>query len=646
MTLRREAIVQGKAMTTFKGFPLIRALFRPRTQAHPTAPVLARPPAWPVLLLSLVSALFLNLAFFPFNIGWFGWFVLVPLLPLIRTEARPLKVYGIAYLAGLAFFVPILQWMRVADPRMYATWICLALYCAVYFVVAIGLLRWLERSTTLPLLLTLPVVWVGLEFARAHVITGFPWYFLAHTQHEQSRLIQVADLTGAYGISFLVAACNALFFEFLWQIAFLRRLTGCSKAPRANVRGLLVQSSVWVLVLTACLLYGGFRLGQDSQRPGPRLAMLQSSVPQGVRNEDSSPEGENRKKVTEDLWGHYLGLCGLAASYQPDLIVWPETSVPGGWSQLASNYPRGTTLPKAWPDHLEWSNRVAQAMSGWWHTPLLLGVNNTVLREDNREIGYNSALLLDARGQTQGRYDKIHRVPFGEYVPLREWIPWMDLLSPYDYDYGVAAGDGNPRLPVASRTGRPFHFGVTICYEDTDPSLNWVYGRGNTNTGYDFIVNISNDGWFEGTAEHEQHLAIARFRSIEVRRGMVRAANMGISAVIDGNGRVLRPQQIPLPQDVALLGLAARPVCAAAIPWLLLAKRFPVWDVPAGAAAEELPVAEWANYKIVPGVLLANIPIDRRSTFYASCGDWLPWGCWFFLGMIVVGRWFGFWRQR
>src|SRR5262249_17839266 len=144
------------------------------------------------------------------------------------------------------------------------------------------------------------------------------------------------------------------------------------------------------------------------------------------------------------------------------------------------------------------------------HTPsVLLGLNSTDLYTDRHppRLRYNSALLIGPGGKKVGRYDKIHRVPFGEFVPLRDVLPFMDRFAPYDYDYSISPGREQTRLPVGAH-----HFGVLICYEDTDTEL----ARGYVAPGEqraDFLVNISNDGWFDGTSEHEQHLAICRFRA-------------------------------------------------------------------------------------------------------------------------------------
>jgi apolipoprotein N-acyltransferase len=195
----------------------------------------------------------------------------------------------------------------------------------------------------------------------------------------------------------------------------------------------------------------------------------------------------------------------------------------------------------------------------------------------------------------------------------------MNAFAPYDFDYSVWPGQTFTRFPLADpSTGKHFTFGVLICYEDTDPALARPYGGGDSEAPTDFLLNISNDGWFDGTSEHDEHLAICRFRAIECRRSVARSVNMGISAVIDSNGRVLQPQSLPLPD--ARVNADDR-----------------VWMVPMQrGGATELPVSDWHDYKKVPGVLLTVIPIDDRISLYARWGDWLPWSCWLLIGGTFV----------
>jgi apolipoprotein N-acyltransferase len=568
------------------------------------------------LLLALASGALLWLCYFPAACGWLGWVALVPLLALVRSPARQRVVYASAFAGGLLFFGPALQWMRVADPRMYFTWAGLATYCAAYLPLGVFLVRRLERRAGLPLTVAVPLVWAALEFLRAGFGGGFAWYFLGHTQHDVLPLIQVADLGGAYAVTLLVAAVNAFAFELLWAWRPFRAWCGgAGAAPRWGTAGLAWQGAAVAAALAAALGYGYWRLGQAHFTPGPRLALVQGNVPQDVRNDNTAWKAAATQ---------YLGLARLASDFawpagqRPDLVVWPETSYPFDWKEEAPGRPEGATAESFRAIATDWR----------WTTPHVVGLNATAFAADGRRHRYNSALLLDASGGAVARYDKFHRVPFGEYVPLRDWLPFMNALAPYDFEYSVTPGVEHTRFPLAPAGGaRPATFGVAICYEDTDPDVVRPYGGGDGKPPADFLLNISNDGWFKGTSEHEEHLAVARFRAVECRRSVARAVNMGVSAVIDPNGRVLAPRLLETVSPDPTSGAGLVPAR--------------VWYVGAEEeAGPGLPPARWGEFKSAPGVLLAAVPLDDRTSFYARWGNWLPWACWavLVLGCILPSR--------
>jgi apolipoprotein N-acyltransferase len=216
---------------------------------------------------------------------------------------------------------------------------------------------------------------------------------------------------------------------------------------------------------------------------------------------------------------------------------------------------------------------------------MLFGLSTYQWEADSRAWRYNSALLIDRTGAATDRYDKIHLVPLGEYVPMGETFPFLSMFTPYEGDYSCKPGERWTRFPLVVGD-RTYHFACLICYEDSDATLARNYVRPSAE-GVDFFVNISNDGWFDGTAEHEQHLAICRFRAVETRRSVVRAVNMGISAIIDPDGRVVA-----------------------------------------------LPGPTWAESKKVQGIVRGPVPLGTGTTLYARFGDWLPVGCWL---VILLG---------
>jgi apolipoprotein N-acyltransferase len=591
-------------------------------QANPGAePTVPRVRALPVVVPALAGAGLLWLSFFPVAWGWLAWFSLVPLLVLVRWPGRGRTRFLVGWLAGLAFYWPALQWLRVADPRMYFTWAMLATYSALYVPLTLILVRGLDRRTPLPLVVTLPVAWTAVEMFRACFIGlfasallgshrhdvpgGFSWYLLGYTQHNVLPLIQIADLGGVYAVTFLVCAVNALLFEVLFARAWFRRTFGLAEHSAVNRRALLAQGLAVLLGFTGVFAYGVWRLGQDAQQAGPRIALVQGDIDQRIRIAASNPEEDDSLEAQKSIIEHYGMLTHAAALARPDLVIWPETSYPDLWEEVGP----GVVAERC----REGAAALAQAAG----TTVLFGANGVVTEADGKRHPTNSAVQIDRRGRWLARYDKTHRVPFGEYVPLRQTLPLMNKLAPYDFEYSVRPGReftrfGLPEAVAGSRESRSWTFGVVICYEDTVPEMARPYVGADGKPPADFLLNISNDGWFDGTSEHDEHLAICRFRAIECRRSVARAVNMGISALIDSNGRVLRPE--------------ARPHPAGFQDWVH------VWQVPAQSRTE-LPLGEWHQYKKVAGVLLATVPIDSRTSLYGRWGNWLPWSCWGLIGV-------------
>ena len=255
-----------------------------------TAPVIApasarRPLPCGLLqgLAALATAGLLWLSYFPVNCGWVAWFALVPFLILVRSTARPRFIYLCAWLCGLAFYFPALQWMHVADPRMYYAWIFVAVYCSLYFPIALRIVRFFGRGTGLPLVLTFPATWTALEYVRTWFGTGFSWYLVGHTQHDYLPIIQFADLTGVYGVTFLVVAVNAVLFEMLYRWKWFRlRLIGVEAPRPQSALAVGIQAGVVAVAFLAAIGYGDWRLSQDDFPVGPRIALIQGNVPQQI----------------------------------------------------------------------------------------------------------------------------------------------------------------------------------------------------------------------------------------------------------------------------------------------------------------------------------------------------------------------------
>jgi apolipoprotein N-acyltransferase len=532
---------------------------------------------WPFAA-ALTSSALLWACHFPLAWGWLGWFALVPLLLLVRAEMKGWKRGLAAWVGGLGFFLPALQWMRVADDMMVFCWLGLALYCSFYFPLGIALLRRIDRRVRLPLTVTVPVVWTALEFLRSRFGGGFSWYLLGQTQHDFLAIIQVVDVAGVGAVTFLVAAVNGLIAEWL-----------SAKAQPLQRLGLRPQLIAVLLAFLLTLTYGAWRLSQNTFAAGPRVALIQGNMPQGVRNDASNPNATGQAAAMKTI-KHFKALCDEAAAREPrpDLIVWPETSFPYDWVALDSAFPPDRVTNAGVREDLKLCSQDVRECGRLWKTNVLLGLNSEVIEADDpvRMRRYNSALLVRPDGSAEARYDKMHRVPFGEYVPFVETFPFLQKLAPYNgFAYSIRAGAVATRFDFAAG-GKSYRFGVLVCYEDSDADLAREYVRPGAGVAVDFLVNISNDGWFKCTSEHEEHLAVSRFRAVECRRALCRAVNMGISAVIDGNGRVVA-----------------------------------------------LPGPTWAASKGIEEGVTAPVPIDGRTSVYAWAGDWLPWLCW--LGLVV-----------
>jgi apolipoprotein N-acyltransferase len=586
-----------------------------------------------VFLPAILSGVLLWTAFFPLNWGPMGFVALVPFLTLVRADGvGNWRRYTAAWLGGLTFGGLAMNWVRHAHPMMaYFAWPLMSLYLSLYWPLALFLLRRLDRLGKPPLALTLPVVWVALEYFKAHFPAGFPflkwvhlhqlsgiaWYFLGHTQHANLPLLQSADLGGAYLVSAAVAAVNGAAHD--WFVRW-RPFRWFVNLPRGWVLPVyhkeMVNAAGAACLLLVLMSYGGYQLIHKPFDQGPRVALLQ---------DDISIEAMQSDQL--QLFARYdkLARSAAAATTPPDLIVWPEACYP--FADVS--FPPGTEaqLPPQWLSEWALQNKrvdVAEVRSRirnrpdaapflellelgrqayaakHWKAYTLLGTNG-VDCGDGRCVKYNSARMLNPDGTPGPRYDKMHLVPFGEYVPFRDLIPWLETFTPNPEDPMCRPGGEQTRFEVAvakraadgTTTTKRYTFGVLICYEDTEPTLARRFNHWSEDgKPADFLVNQSLDAWFDGSEQHEQHLAISRFRAVEARRSLVRAVNMGISAVIDPDGRVLQTVDF-----------------------------------------------EWADSKKKVGVVTAEVPLDTRGSVYAAVGDWVPLLCWVGLATgLIQGR--------
>ena len=558
--------------------------------------------AW---LMSGLTAALMWASFTPLDCGPVGWICLVPLIALIRIRRRTRWMYTAVYVSALAYTVLTLQWMRLGDAWMYPAWIALSIYMAFYFPLFVALSRMAVHRFSVPLIAAVPVVWVGLELVRAHLMTGFAWYNLSHTQYRWIELIQISDLVGAYGVSFVVAMMSACLAGLL-PTALLAKLrlipvtaTGTEPDDSGSMRAQFVKVGICLAVFVAVLGYGYVRRAQADFQSGPRVALIQGNVPSSLKN-DPNPE---RKR---DIFRTHQRLTGLTIRHQPDVVIWPETMFPWPLRQVSLDMtdeqmqalapPVQDLDPKKWAQ--SWRDRQVPEMlndaSGMAGAALVVGIVTWQAEQDGIKR-LNSAVLVRPDLGISDRYDKLHRVVFGEYIPLQNELPWLQKLTPFPPGFGIAAGDG---AAVFSYQGRRFM--PIICFEDTVPHLvRRIVDSANVSSAngkaVDCLINLTNDGWFHGSSELDQHLMTAWFGCVETRTPMVRAVNTGISAVIDGDGVVVEPEVFIDGDDQG---------------------RTSMRDSRSGRWHKQLNVA-----------LVHPVPLDNRTSLYVAYGDWFAGSC-------------------
>ncbi len=458
---------------------------------------------------AVLSGLLLILSFPRFDLYPLAWFSLVPLLVSL-WEKDNLTSFKAGWLTGIIYFMGTLYWIHHSIayygniPLIISILIVLllSLYLGLYIgIFAMAFSIKLHRSR-LPAVMIAPVVWVTLEFIRSYALTGFPWSSLGYSQYRFLTLIQISDITGIYGVSFIIVAINAAIADIFIRKKREERMPLLSRFWYTS--GLLAISILLILIG----IYGQLRLNQD--RPGQvvRVALIQGNIEQ------------DRKwlpKYQSEVMETYKSLTTQAMAYYPSIVIWPETALP-----FYFGYDKGPTEDLI-------------AFQKGLNTYLLTGCVVVKTPPSKKTVAQltNSAILLDRGGNIPYVYDKIHLVPFGEYVPLKKVLFFLDKLV-------VGIGDFTPGNKIIRAETDSGSFGTFICYEIIFPGLvRKFYSKGG-----DFIVTITNDAWFGRTAGPYQHFSMAVFRAIENRKPVLRAANTGISGYIDSNGRIIRATPI------------------------------------------------------------------------------------------------------
>lgn len=441
------------------------------------------------VFLSVVSGVLLALSYPHPGWGFLAWVALVPLFLAVRQAKTVSQALGCGYLCGMVFFGISLYWLvHVTFPG----WIVFILIQALYLMAFAGLV-YFSHSVQAPLVLRVLWItagWTVLEVARCEIpVLGMEWNLLAYSQSPYPVMIQAANIFGAYGLGFLIAAVNACFFELF--------------APKKlRKRGVPAALFAVIVLVPGILFFYGERSLAEEIKPQEylRVSVLQGNIPQSVKW---------ALMAKEKIIQIYTKLTELAALDQPDLIIWPEASFPGYFNTDLQT-PRVT--------------QVAREVE----TPLLVGGLHWVV---DQEV-YNSAYFINKNGATEARYDKLRLVPFGEYIPFQPFLGWLqpiaDALGVSNFTAGTE--------PVIFRWAREdWPFGVLICFEDVFGD----FARRYADHGVKFLVVITNDAWFGNTGAPFQHLDASIFRAVENGVAVVRSANTGISGFISFRGEVL-----------------------------------------------------------------------------------------------------------
>jgi len=498
--------------------------------------------------LAMSSTIFPDLNFWPL-----AYVCLVPWLVCVCTAAKARFVYFVSYLLGLGFFLINIRWLSVTTLEGY---LATAAYCAIYFPLTAWPIRHMYRRHGVSMALTAPIAWVAVEYLRSIGPLGFPWLLMGHSQYELLTVIQISDLVGAYGVSFVLVMINGWLTDLIIQPIQIWRSERTTRLP--------IGSLATLLILLGTLIYGSAQRSRRYMEPGPRVAMVQHDVPMLVG------DGVVGKLTGEEALDGYVELARRAAAEGPDLIVLPETPIAGYINPefleadaddlqeiLKRRYPPDRTLAL-----LRYYQRLGrmvrdefQQISTEFGIPIVLGSSSQEWKPTEippRVEAFNSAYLITPGVSTfAARYDKRHLVPFGEYVPFRSsyrpLYEWLNSLSPWGKNgrhYSLTPGDAYTVFEFAarSRDGLVCRAGTPICFEEIMPYICREFTLGDEQRpdrkNIDMLLCMSNDGWFMHSSELEQHLASGVFRAIENRVAVVRSVNTGASALIHPNGRI------------------------------------------------------------------------------------------------------------
>ena len=536
---------------------------------------------WKRYPLGAAAGLLLACAFPKIGVAGLGW--ITPMLILASAIGyRGGAAFRIGCVAGFAYHLASVYWLLLIPVTFLPIvgWLLLSFYLALYQAIWVwlcwelfpkrlhspvaGLMPLVEKYmesgwlARLRWALLCAIIWVALEMAQARIITGFPWNLLAASQYHMLPIIQIARFTSVYGIAFLMVWFSV---SLLSACVALIRQAGARKLWMGEIL-------LPMLTIAVVIAFGTQRVSSFQASPRTiKIGLVQPSIPQTMIWD---------KKQADIRFAEVINLSEKALAEKPDLLVWPEAAVPNVFRYETNTYQAVTNLvlkSKAW---------------------LIMGADDVIPRpnpksEDDVDF-YNSSFLVSPDGEVRGIYQKQRLVIFGEYVPLTDTIPFLAKLLQSEGNFTPGKGPVTFELPsLGVKTS------VLICFEDVFPHLARKYVK----RDLDFLLNLTNNGWFGESAAQWQHAASAVFRAVENGLPLVRAANNGLSCWVDPIGR-MHNVYYPGTQDIY-----------------------------------------GAGYKIVNVPVLAGA--TRSLTFYTLYGDVFGWVCVVVAGLALIVV---LWRKR
>ncbi len=454
---------------------------------------------WNYYFLALASGVLLFLSFPKYGSGYLAWIALIPLFLALNSATSLRQAFLAGFICGIVFNIGLIYWIVYVVvnyghlPYFLGVVIMLLLAAYLSLYIAFFALGIVYLRGKMPLYLLAPLLWISLEYLKSQLLTGFPWENLGYSQYLNFYFIQFADIAGVYGMSFIIVLVNAVV---------------CNLVIKKSKREVAAAVAVaFIMLIVYC--YGYLRVNHvyriSEKFSGTDVYLVQGNIDQSVKWDG------NYQKETVNIYKK-LSLGNMPAPHS--LIVWPETAIP---FYFQDESPMQQQI-----------NEIATTTKSWF----LFGSPSYVTKKREKAY-YNSAYLISPEGAIAGKYDKVHLVPYGEYVPLRNWFPFIGKLTAGMGDFAV--GEGYQSLQMARQK-----IGILICYEAILPEAARMYKR----DGARLLLTITNDAWFGRTSAPYQHFSMAVLRAVETRMYLVRAANTGISGIVDPAGRIIAQTKI------------------------------------------------------------------------------------------------------